>query len=144
MKEKILVSACLIGRPCRYDGSSKEDARVVALGLKYELIPVCPEELGGLPTPRACAERCEGRVVTENGRDVTREFLRGAELAAHMAKSMGAKCAVLKAKSPSCGCGKIYDGTFSGTLVPGDGVTAAMLINEGFPVYTEEMVKELM
>ena len=136
-REKLLVSACLLGAPCRYDGKSKADARVQALAEEYELIPVCPEELGGLPTPRTPSERLGERVVTADGRDVTENYRRGAEAALSLCLAHGCRAAVLKEKSPSCGCGQIYDGTFSRRLIPGDGVTAALLRSRGVAVCGE-------
>ena len=135
--DKVLVSACLLGTPCRYDGKSKADARVLALAERYELIPVCPEQLGGLPTPRDPSERQGARVVMASGRDVTDNYRRGAEAALALCVQNGCKAAVLKEKSPSCGCGLIYDGTFSRRLVPGDGVTAELLKAHGIRVYGE-------
>lgn len=135
--DKVLVSACLLGTPCRYDGKSKADARVLALAERYELIPVCPEQLGGLPTPRDPSERQGARVVMESGRDVTENYRRGAEAALALCMQHGCKTAVLKEKSPSCGCGLIYDGTFSHRLVSGDGVTAELLKAHGIKVYGE-------
>ena len=131
--DKLLVSACLLGEPCRYDGRSKADARVLALAEKYELIPVCPEQLGGLPTPRVPSERSGERVITADGRDVTENYRCGAEAALALCVEGGCKAAVLKEKSPSCGCGRIYDGTFSA----GDGVTAELLKAHGIAVYGE-------
>ena len=135
--DKVLVSACLLGTPCRYDGKSKADARVLALAERYELIPVCPEQLGGLPTPRDPSERQGARVVMASGRDVTKNYRRGAEAALALCVQHGCKTAVLKEKSPSCGCGLIYDGTFSPRLVSGDGVTAELLKAHGIKVYGE-------
>ena len=137
---RILISACLLGEPCRYDGASKPlpDEKLDALLREHTLIPVCPEQLGGLPTPRTPSERQGARVVMRDGTDVTAEYARGAALACALAARCGADCALLKARSPSCGCGAVYDGTFSGTLVPGDGVTAAALKADGLRVYTEE------
>ena len=142
-KEKLLVSACLLGAPCRYDGKSKADARVQALAEAYELIPVCPEELGGLPTPRTPSERQGERVISSDGRDVTAEYRRGAETALALCLAHGCKAAVLKEKSPSCGCGQIYDGTFSRRLIPGDGVTAELLRSRGVAVCGENGLEEL-
>ena len=135
--DKVLVSACLLGTPCRYDGKSKADARVLALAERYALIPVCPEQLGGLPTPRDPSERQGKRVVMASGRDVTENYRRGAEAALALCMQHGCKAAVLKEKSPSCGCGLIYDGTFSRRLVPGDGVTAALFKAHGVRVFGE-------
>jgi len=134
----ILVSACLLGTPCRYDGSGKADARLLKLGAKRQLIPVCPELLGGLPTPRPPAERVGARILDRSGADVTAAYLRGAQETLRLARLLGCKTAILKARSPSCGAGQIYDGTFSGTLVAGQGITAALLTQNGVTVFTEE------
>jgi len=141
--DKLLVSACLLGTPCRYDGRSKADARIQALAEKYELVPVCPEELGGLPTPREPSERQGERIVMRSGRDVTAEYRRGAEAALALCLQNGCKAAVLKEKSPSCGCGQVYDGTFSRRLIEGDGVTAELLKAHGVAVYGESGAKKL-
>ncbi|MEM2419661.1 MAG: DUF523 domain-containing protein [Candidatus Bathyarchaeia archaeon] len=133
-----LCSACLLGVKCRYDGSDFKNKRVVEL-LKAELlIPVCPEQLGGLPTPREPAEIVGRRVLTRSGKDVTENFIRGAKETVKIAKLLGVKEAILKQGSPSCGYGRIYDGTFSGKTVKGNGITAAMLIKHGIKVITEE------
>ena len=142
---KLLISACLLGLPCRYDGQSKPlppDA-LDRLRAKFDLVPVCPEQLGGLPTPRTPSERREDRVVMRTGADVTAEFRRGAESALAVARLVGAKTALLKARSPSCGKGRIYDGSFSGTLTDGNGVTAEVLLEEGFAVYDETEVENI-
>ena len=137
---RILISACLLGEPCRYDGASKplQGRKLEALLQNHTLIPVCPEQLGGLPTPRTPSERQGDRVVMRDGTDVTAEYQKGAAVACAMAQQCGADCAVLKARSPSCGSGEIYDGSFTGTLTPGDGVTSAAVKALGLPVYTEE------
>ena len=142
--DKLLVSACLLGTPCRYDGKSKADARVQALVGKYEIVPVCTEQLGGLPTPRVPSERRGERVVTAGGRDVTAAYRRGAEAALALCQQNGCEAAVLKEKSPSCGCGQIYDGTFSGALTAGNGVPAALLLKHGIPVLGESHIEELL
>lgn len=134
----ILVSACLLGCACRYDGKSKPNAAVTALADTHTLIPFCPEIYGGLPTPRPASEIVGERVVNRAGTDVTAEYVRGAEEALRLAKLFDCKIAVLKAKSPSCGKGRVYDGSFSGVLRNGDGVTAALLLQNGIEVYTEE------
>ena len=115
----ILVSACLLGVPCRYDGQSKAHPLARALCEKHHVVPVCGEIFGGLPTPRTPAEIQGDRVVTRDGRDVTEAYRRGAEAAAQLARLTGAQAAVLKERSPSCGSGAVYDGTFSGTLTEG-------------------------
>ena len=136
---KILVSACLLGAPCRYDGRAKANAAVLALGAEHELIPVCPEVLGGLPTPRPPAERQpDGRIVNRAGQDVTAEYGAGAAAAVELARREGCAAAVLKARSPSCGRGLIYDGSFSGTLIPGDGAAARQLLAAGLTVLNED------
>lgn len=136
--KKILISRCLIGYNCRYDGGGCLNEKAIQLSEKYELIPICPEEDGGLPTPRMPAEIQDGRVVTRDGRDVTAEYERGAQTALSAAINNEVEFAVLKARSPSCGSGRIYDGSFSGTLIPGDGIAAALLKKNGIRVITEE------
>ena len=134
---KILVSACLLGVRCRYDGKSKPHPAVERLMEQHTLIPVCGEILGGLPTPRVSAERQGERVVTADGRDVTAAYRRGAEEVLRLAKLYGCKAAILKERSPSCGSGRIYDGTFTGTLTDGWGVTAELLRDHGICVIGE-------
>ncbi|MBR4456911.1 MAG: DUF523 domain-containing protein [Solobacterium sp.] len=134
----ILVSMCLLGCPCRYDGDSRRNERVLRLSAAHTLIPVCPEQMGGLPTPRIPGERQNDRVISAEGTDVTRQFRIGAETAFAIAKLTRAEAAVLKANSPSCGKGTIYDGTFTGNKKAGNGVTAELLLQNGIPVYTEE------
>ena len=141
---RLLISACLLGCRCRYDGASKTQPWVAALAERYELVPVCPEQLGGLPTPREPSERRADTVVSRSGADVTAQFRRGAEQALHLARLYGCKAAVLKERSPSCGSGEVYDGTFSGRLTPGDGVTAALLKANGIAVYGESDLDALL
>ena len=109
---KLLISACLLGARCRYDGASKAHPLVSTLAEQYTLVPVCPEQLGGLATPRPPAERRDGRVVTKSGADVTEQYRRGAEETLKLCKLLGCQAAVLKERSPSCGRGEVYDGTF--------------------------------
>lgn len=136
---RILCSACLLGARCRYDGQGKPTQRVIELLKNHEMIPVCPEQLGGLPTPRPpCEMQGDGCILSRPGDDKTAEFARGAEEALMLLRLTGCEAALLKARSPSCGKGMIYDGSFSGTLKPGNGVFAQKLVNEGIPVYTEE------
>ncbi|MBO4377331.1 MAG: DUF523 domain-containing protein [Clostridia bacterium] len=135
---RILISACLLGIRCRYDGGSKPCGQVLLLGKKHVLIPVCPEQLGGLPTPRIPCERIGDRVIARDGTDRTDEYRTGAEEALKLYSMMHCEYAVLKARSPSCGCGRIYDGTFSGALKNGNGVLAEMLLEKGIRVLTEE------
>lgn len=141
---RILISACLLGCRCRYDGASKLHPLAEALAQCHTLVPVCPEQLGGLSTPRPPAERRGEQVVTREGRDVTEQYRRGAEEALHLCCLMGCEAAVLKERSPSCGRGSIYDGTFTGTLCPGDGVTAERLISAGIPVYGESELEKFL
>ena len=142
MKPALLISKCLTGAACRYDG---RDNRVDLgdLGRHYTLIPVCPEQLGGLPTPRTPAERRGDRVVARDGRDVTDAFRLGARRTAALAAQCGARCALLKARSPSCGTREIHDGTFSGAVVPGMGLAAECLRDMGLALYDESQIEEL-
>ena len=135
----VLVSACLMGFRCRYDGGAQRLECLDDLRERHVLIPVCPEQLGGLSTPRPPYEmQGDGRVISKLGDDKSTEFTRGAEEALMLLRLTGCEAALLKARSPSCGKGMIYDGSFSGTLKPGNGVFAQKLIDQGIPVYTEE------
>ena len=136
----IIVSACLAGYRCRYDGKITPDPEIVDLVKNGKAIPVCPEMLGGLPCPRVPAERTkDGSCVrTRDGKDVTEAFQRGAREALRLAELYGCDRAILKARSPSCGCGLIYDGTFSGTLKEGNGVTAELLLENGITVTVKD------
>lgn len=135
-KEKILVSSCLLGLNCKYDGGNNYSKEVEEFLENYDVIPICPEIMGGLPTPRVCAERCGDKVITNDGKDVTKQFKKGAEECLFLAKKYDVKKALLKSKSPSCGSEKIYDGTFSHTLMDGNGVTAALLKDNGIEIIT--------
>lgn len=139
----ILISACLLGCACRYDGQSKPHPLALELAKQGLAVPVCPEQLGGLPTPRQPSERRGDRVVTRDGRDVTAEYRRGAEETLRLVHLYGCDAAVLKERSPSCGCGRIYDGTFTGTLTGGDGLTAALLKENGIRVYGESEIEKV-
>ena len=144
MKKPLIISACLLGTPCRYDGKSVPRVDVEELSKKYTLIPICPEVDGGLPTPRTPSERIGDRVIMRDGTDVTDNYIRGAKRALSVAAVSGADIALLKSRSPSCGKGKIYDGTFSSTLTERDGVTAEMLLSQGIAVYGEEELYKLL
>lgn len=135
--DKLLVSACLLGAPCRYDGKSKPLAGIERLREMYELVPVCPEQEGGLPTPRTPSERRGEAVVMQDGTDVTAQYRRGAEATLALCRREGCAAALLKERSPSCGSGTIYDGSFTHTLIPGDGVTAELLRQNGVRIYGE-------
>lgn len=143
-KQPLLISACLLGVRCRYDGESRAVQAAEALAERYQLIPVCPEQLGGLTTPRPPAERRAARVVAKDGRDVTEQYRRGAEETLRLAQLFGCEAAVLKERSPSCGAGAIYDGTFSGTLCEGYGVCAQLLLENGIAVYGESQSDGLL
>ena len=136
--ETLLISACLMGCNCKYNGGNNAlpPEALAALRERYRLIPVCPEAAGGLPTPRVPSERRGGSVVTRDGRDVTAAFRRGAEIAGMLAERYGARLALLKSGSPSCGSGAVYDGSFTGTLTPGDGVTAEYLKNKNLIIFS--------
>lgn len=139
--KKILISACLLGENCKYNGGNNYNEAAAALAERYELVPVCPEVLGGLSVPRPPCERSGSRVISndpEGLKDVTEAFVSGARQCLEITKEKGIELAVLKAKSPSCGSCRIYDGTFSHTVIPGDGVTAEMLKANGIRVITEE------
>ena len=138
MKKRLLISACLLGVPCRYDGKSKPSEAALALGEEYELVPFCPECYGGLPTPRPPAEIRGDRVVTEAGKDVTEEYMRGAESALALCQALKIEDACLKSRSPSCGNCEIYDGTFSGARVSGQGMTVRLLQKNRIRVFSEE------
>lgn len=143
-KEPILISGCLLGLCCRYDGKSKPNENIKALSEKYYLIPICPEQLGGLPTPRDPSEIIGERVVSCTGIDVTAEYRRGAAEALRLSQLFGCKKAILKERSPSCGFGRVYDGSFSGRLVDGDGVAAALLAANGIEIFGESRTAELL
>lgn len=135
----ILVSACLLGQCCKYNGGHNRNAAVLDFLQGKDYLPICPETFGGLSAPRPPAElRPDGRVVDKSGRDVTAAFLAGAQKALELASAHRPELIILKSNSPSCGCGQVYDGTFSGATVPGDGVAARLLRDAGFPVCTEK------
>lgn len=140
MNEKydLAVSACLCGFPCRYDGKSKPDERIKALYDEGRALPVCPEQLGGLETPRTPCEIIDGKVVSSDGEDKTQQYLLGAQKVLELCRKHGIKKAILKQNSPSCGSKSVYDGTFSGTLKKGEGFTAALLRENGIEVTAEK------
>lgn len=135
-----LVSACLLGINCRYDCRSRLNKKILKLLETEILIPVCPEQLGGLSTPRIPSEQKNERVYSKIGKDVTDYFNKGAEEVLKIAQLYGIKEVILKQKSPSCGCGQIYDGTFSGTIIKEDGVTTSLLKRCGINVLSEEQI----
>ena len=141
---RILVSACLMGVGCRYDGKSNQLPQLEQLMKQHTCIPVCPEIFGGLPTPRVPAERQGSKIMTQDGQDVTQQFVRGTAEVLRLADLYHCKAALLKERSPSCGSGQIYDGTFTKTLTEGDGLTAEMLKRKGIAVYGESQIGELV
>lgn len=136
----VIVSACLLGVRCRFDGESKPSDTVIAWLRNRHVIPVCPEQLAGLPTPRLRHEILDGRVVSETGHDATDTFERGAREVLRLVELFDARLAILKSRSPSCGRGQIYDGTFSGRVVEGDGFLARLLIQHGCTVLSDEQI----
>lgn len=139
---RVIISDCLLGTPCRFDGASKPQEFVIELSKKVTTTPVCPERAGGLLSPRPPAEQQEGRVIDREGKDVTAQFEAGTRRTLAHAEKSGARLAILKAKSPSCGSGRIYDGTFTGTLVPGWGTAARALKEKGFVVIDEKQAQD--
>ncbi len=138
MKETIFVSACLLGLPCRYDGKSKPQEAIIALSEHFHLVPICPEQMGGLPTPRTPSEYDGSTVRMQDGRDVTEQFLRGARAVLLLAEQMRPVGCILQDRSPSCGVSRRYDGSFTRTLTEGSGVTAEQLRAAGIPVIGAE------
>lgn len=129
---KIMVSACLLGENCKYNGGNNKNEELIQLLAGHTVIPVCPEMLGGLPAPRTPAEIVNGTVTDKNGKSVDEAFRKGAEKALQLAKQEQPELIILQPRSPSCGTKQVYDGTFSGTLIPGSGVFAALAQETGF------------
>ena len=147
MKKKLLVSACLLGVPTRYDGESRpaiDKDTLEKIKEKYEIIPICPEVYGGLPTPRIPSEIRGDRVIMKSGADVTDNFKRGAECVAHIVSQLGCDTALLKERSPSCGVKSVYDGSFSGKLIRGSGALTKMLCKMEIDIYSEEDIDKLL
>ncbi len=142
--ENILISACLIGVPCRYDGESRSYPELEKLKEKYNLIPICPEVLGGLPVPRTASERQGEKVVNAKGEDVTENYKKGATASYELAQKYNCKIAVMKEKSPACATHMIYDGSFSRKLVFGLGVCAEHLKKKGLTVISEDEAAKLL
>lgn len=135
---RLAVSACLLGCPCRYDHKSCYSSCAAALAKEHELIPVCPEQTAGLPSPRKPVELCEGRVLTREGEDLSAVFEEGLDTAMQAVEGLQCEAAVLQQRSPSCGCGKIYDGSFASRLIEGDGLFTRRLKEKGIPVFSIE------
>lgn len=142
--EKILISACLVGDKTSYDGHSNYNDKIKLLLEKYELVPFCPEVEGGLHVPRRPSERKGDKVIMDNGKDVTGNFQKGAELALNICQYLGIKIAILKERSPSCGSKQIHDGSFKNKLIPGEGVTTELLRKKGITVISEEEIDTLL
>lgn len=138
----ILVSACLLGVNCRYNGEVKLQEDLLKLQEHHHLIPICPEQLGGLPTPRPASELLNQKVISKTGIDVTEQFNVGALESLKLAKLYHCTYAILKERSPSCGFGQIYDGSFRGTLISGNGITANLLAEHGITVIGESKLSE--
>ena len=134
----ILLSACLMGEPCRFDGQGKQNAALLELLKDNTLIPVCPEVEGGLPIPRPPAEIEGTGVFRQNGEDVSEAFQKGASICTAKAVSVHVSQAILKSRSPACGCGKVYDGSFSKTLIDGDGVFTQHMKAAGITCISDE------
>ncbi len=141
-KKLFVVSACLAGHFCRYDGGSKPHPKIVKLCRLGFCVPVCPEKLSGLPTPRPPCEQLDGQIICKNGQNVTGQFLVGAEKALQITLQSCCAKAILKSRSPSCGVGTVYDGSFTGSCRNGMGIFAAMLKDAGFELYTEENIPD--
>jgi uncharacterized protein YbbK (DUF523 family) len=144
MKEKILVSACLLGINCKYSGGNNYNEKVLEYIKDKEVIPICPEIYGGLPTPRQASEIINNKVISKNGIDVTNEYQKGAEETLKIAKLLNVKKAILKAKSPSCGSNQIYDGTFTHKKIKGQGVTTELLKEKGIKVISEKDIEKFL
>ena len=143
MKEKLLISACLVGKNTKYNGGNNYKPEIEELKGKYDFVLICPEVEGGLSCPRNPSEIINDKVIMNNGNDVTFEYNKGAQIALLKAQEFGCKKALLKEKSPSCGTHQIYDGSFTGRLIDGMGVTAKLLKENGILVYSENEIKKL-
>lgn len=141
---KIAVSACLLGENCKYNAGNNKNEDVLALGDRYKLIPICPECFAGLPIPRVPSEIKDGKVYSKDGVDLSKEFADGAEKALYVAEENACQIAILKERSPSCGFGTIYDGTFSGALTNGNGITAQLFYEHGIRIFGESQVDKLI
>lgn len=140
---KIAVSACLLGDNCKYNGGNNRCDKVLELRERHTLIPICPECFAGLPIPRVPSEIRDGRVYSKDGEDLTLVFLDGAEKALYVAEEKGCQIAILKERSPSCGSGKIYDGSFTGKVIDGNGITAQMFYEHGIAVLGESQINKI-
>ena len=144
MKEKVLISACLIGENCRYDGTNKLQKELLKLAKYYDLIPICPEVSGGLKTPRHPSEIKDGKVINQKGRDVTDQYHDGAYWALSIIRLYHIRLAIMKEDSPSCGVHHIYDGSFTGKKIDGQGITTRRLVENRVKVINETEALELL
>ncbi len=144
MKEKVLISACLIGENCRYDGTNKLEKKLLKLAKYYDLIPICPEVSGGLKTPRHPSEIKDGKVYNLKGRDVTDQYHDGAYWALSIIRLYHIRLAIMKEDSPSCGVHQIYDGSFTGKKIDGQGITTKRLVENHVKVINEKEALELL
>lgn len=136
---RLLCSACLLGISCRFDGQSRPSQRILTLLHEHEFVPICPEQLGGLPTPRLpCERQSDGRIKCINGDDKTENYLKGAREALKIYQLTGCQAAILKSRSPACGKNLIYDGNFSRILIQGNGILAELLLRQGIIVMNDE------
>ena len=143
MKEKVIVSACLMGKNCKYNGGNNKNETVLKYVEDKEVFLICPEVMGGLTTPRIPCEIKGDKVINKNGEDKSEEYKKGAQLSFNIAKENNIKLAILKAKSPSCGSGLIYDGSFNGTLIEGNGVCSALFKSNKIRVLSEKEIENL-
>lgn len=140
---KIAVSSCLLGICCKYNGKSNYNKEICDLQKKHQLIPICPEVLGGLSTPRIPSEIIKDQVINQDGDNVTNNYILGANKAYQILKDNNVEVAILKSKSPSCGYGEIYDGTFSHSLIQGNGITSQLFLERNIKIYNENNFKDL-
>lgn len=139
---KIAVSACLLGENCKYNGGNNKNEEVLALAKEHTLVAICPECFAGLPIPRVPSEIKGDKVFSKNGDDLTKQFFDGAEKALYVAEENACELAILKERSPSCGFGKIYDGSFSGKIIDGNGITAQLFYDNGIRIIGESKIKK--
>lgn len=144
MNKNIIVSSCLLGKNCKYNGGNNKNENIINLGNMYNLIQICPEVMGGLSIPRHPSEIINNRVINKLGEDVTKQYVKGAEVSLEIAIANNVKYAVLKSNSPSCGFGKIYDGTFTGKKINGNGIAADLLFKNGIVILNENNFKEIL
>lgn len=135
---KVIVSSCLLGKNCKYNGLNNYKEDLVTYLKDFEIVEICPEQLGGLSTPRLPSEIIDKKVIRKDGVDITPFFRKGAEISLEIAIENGCQYAVLKKNSPSCGCGQIYDGTFSSKLVEGNGITSELFLQNNIKICNED------